>query len=196
MREINRHEPDASANLVKQRCVQTQIPKRLMTQVSVKLSGVGPHWTMACQKAVNDLNGLFKQSKINVALTMSGSQGPIITVKTDPNIQGNAVHGHTTAQFSGSGTMLSAEVRLPVKVTINTPRGVREAGLGVLEVVAAHEFVHALGHEPHNSHLMAQTLTKDSGNNAAGDKLEAGSISMPPLVLSPDTVNLLNGIWP
>jgi hypothetical protein len=166
-----------------------------MTKVSVKLSSVGPHWSMACQKAVSDLNNLFKQNKIGVSFVMGGSQGPTITVKTDPSIQGTLVHGNTSAQFNGS-TFVGADVRLPVKIIINTPRGIRDAGQGVLEVVAAHEFVHALGHEKHNSHLMAQTMGKNSGSSPAGDKLEAGAVSMPPLALSPESVNVLLGIWP
>jgi hypothetical protein len=166
-----------------------------MTTVSVKLSGVGPHWSMACQKAVSALNGLFKQNKIGVVLAMGGSQGPTITVKTDPSIKGTIVHGNTSSQFNGAN-FVGAEVRLPAKIIINTPRGIRDAGVGVLEVVAAHEFVHALGHEKHNSHLMAQTMGKDSGSSPGGDKLVAGSISMPPLALSPETVNVLLGIWP
>ena len=85
---------------------------------------------------------------------------------------------------------MKAEVRLPVKLTINTPRGEREAGPGMHEVVAAHEFVHALGHAPHNSHLMAQTLHKVMGDRSAGDKLRAGSDSMPPLQLSDESVEL------
>jgi hypothetical protein len=91
--------------------------------------------------------------------------------------------------------MLRAEVRLPVKVTINTPRGVRDAGPGILEVIAGHEFVHALGHSDHNSQLMAQTMYKDMGDNAVGDKLKAGSVRMPPLTLSSDSISVLKEIW-
>jgi hypothetical protein len=63
------------------------------------------------------------------------------------------------------------------------------------EVIAAHEFVHALGHAPHNSHLMAQTLNKVLGDRAAGDKLKAGAVAMPPLQLSDESVAMLKGIW-
>jgi hypothetical protein len=62
-------------------------------------------------------------------------------------------------------------------------------------VIAAHEFVHALGHEPHNSHLMTQTFNKVMGDRAAGDKLQAGAVAMPPLQLSDESVDMLKGIW-
>ncbi len=160
-----------------------------MPTVYVKLTGLGSNWTKPCQHAVTDLNSQFKRNGIKVVLATSGSQGPTITVKTDHSIQGDAVHGRTTAESNDSGKMLRAEVRLPVKVTINTP------GPGILEVIAGHEFVHALGHSVHNSQLMAQTMYKEMGDNAAGDKLKAGSVRMPPLTLSPDSISELKSIW-
>lgn len=165
-----------------------------MTAIAVKLGTIGPHWTAACRQAVTDLNLLFRRKGIAVTLALNG-HGPEISVGTDPGILGSLVHGRTSAETDGSGRLVKAEVRLPVKLTINTPRGEREAGPGMHEVVAAHEFVHALGHAPHNSHLMAQTLHKVMGDRSAGDKLRAGSDSMPPLQLSDETVELLKGIW-
>lgn len=165
-----------------------------MAAVNVKLGDIGSHWTTACKQAVSDLNLLFRRKGIEVALALNGA-GPIITVKTDPGILGTAVHGQTSAETNGAGQLLRAEVRLPVKLTINTPTGIREAGTGMAEVIAAHEFVHALGHDPHNSHLMAQTLNKVLGDRAAGDKLKAGAVAMPPLQLSDESVAMLKGIW-
>jgi hypothetical protein len=165
-----------------------------MAAVNVKLGDVGSHWTTACKQAVSDLNSLFRRKGIEVVLALNGA-GPILTVKTDPGILGTAVHGQTSAETNGAGQLLRAEVRLPVKLTINTPTGIREAGTGMAEVIAAHEFVHALGHAPHNSHLMAQTLNKVLGDRAAGDKLKAGAVAMPPLQLSDESVAMLKGIW-
>jgi hypothetical protein len=91
--------------------------------------------------------------------------------------------------------MLRAEVRLPVGVAINTPSGLRNAGPGILEVIAGHELVHALGHEKHNSHLMAQTMYKELGDRAAQDRLKAGIIHLPPLSLSDESVTTLKSIW-
>ena len=167
-----------------------------MAAVKVDLSGLDAYWIKACKRAVTDLNVLFKKSGINVVFAMGSSTGPTITVRTDSTISGTAVHGRTSATTSGSGQLQSAEVKLPVDVRINTPNGIRGAGLGVLEVIVAHEFVHALGQEKHSSHLMAQTWTKLAGDTPAGDKLEAGGISIPPLALASDSIDLLKSIWP
>ena len=166
-----------------------------MTTVSVQLLNIGSNWTRPCQKAVTTLNNLFRRHRVDVALAVNGSAGTTITVKIDPGIQGNAVHGKTTAETNGNGRLLRAEVRLPIKVTINTPQGVRDAGPGILEVIAGHEFVHALGHSSHNSQLMGQTMYKALGDSAAGDKLKSGGITMPPLALSPETITELKTIW-
>jgi hypothetical protein len=165
-----------------------------MISVNVKLGSIGTYWTTACKQAVSDLNSLFKRKGIEVALAVNGA-GPTISVRTDPAIAGTAVHGRTSAETDGAGKLLRAEVRLPVKLTINTPKGIRDAGTGMAEVIAAHEFVHALGHEPHNSHLMTQTFSKVMGDRAAGDKLQAGAVAMPPLQLSDESVDMLKGVW-
>ncbi|HTK29155.1 MAG TPA: hypothetical protein VL309_06375 [Vicinamibacterales bacterium] len=166
-----------------------------MTTLSIKLLGVGPKWAHPCQQAVTDLNALFKRSGIAVVLALGGSKGPVISVRTDPSIQGDAVHGKTNARLDGSGRTLSADVRLPVKVSINTPQGIRDAGAGIFEVIAAHEFVHALGHSAHTSQLMGQTMYKELGDHPAGDRLKTGNTRQPPLSLSPDTIDTLKGIW-
>src|SRR5215471_21385887 len=165
-----------------------------MATVGVKLGNIGSHWTTACRQAVSDLNTLFRRKGITVTLALNGAS-PTISVTTDPAIAGTAVHGKTRAETDGAGKLLKADVRLPVKLTINTPKGIRDAGNGMAEVIAAHEFVHALGHEPHNTHLMAQTLQKVLGDRAAGDKLQAGAVAMPPLQLSDDSIEMLKGIW-
>ncbi len=167
----------------------------MVTTVHVNVSAGPSKWTKACQDAVTHLNVLFNRSHINVALSMSGGSGLTIAVITDPSIQGSAVHGRTSSEFSDSGKMLRAQVRLPATVTINTPTGIRDAGPGILEVIAAHEFVHALGHNTHNSLLMAQTMSKVMGDSAAQDKLKAGTVEMPPLKLSAATITALQTIW-
>ena len=166
-----------------------------MAQISVKITGLSPEWAAACRHAVTHLNAAFRAKHVRIVLQTNGLTSPIIAVKTDPSIQGNAVHGRTTAEFNSTGGMIRSEVRLPVAVTINTPSGPRNAGPGILEVIAGHEFVHALGHDQHNSHLMSQTMYKEMGDRAAQDKLRAGSIHLPPLSLSDDTVAALQSIW-
>ncbi len=167
-----------------------------MIRVNVRTTSLGQSWNMACQRAANDLNVLFSRNRIGVHLAIGASQGPTIVVAIDPSIQGTLVHGNTTARFSGSGGFLGADVRLPTRITINTPRGPRDAGVGILEVVAAHEFVHALGHDGHNSSLMAQTMEKEMGDSPGGDKLKANNILMPPLQLSVQSIVTLQGHFP
>jgi ribosomal protein S27E len=94
-----------------------------------------------------------------------------------------------------TGMWIRANVRLPVKVQVNTPAGLRDAGTGVLEVVAGHEFVHALGHEPHNTHLMSQTMYKEAGDRPAQDKLKGGTVHLPPLTLSDASASLSKSAW-
>ena len=166
-----------------------------MTSVNVKLGDIGPQWTTACKQAVSDLNDLFKRKGVDVTLSASGASGPTISVSTDPGILGTAVHGKTSAETTGAGKLLGAKVRLPVKVVINSPKGIRDAGPGILEVIVAHELVHALGQAVHNSHLMGQTMTKSLGDSPAGDKLQTGAIKMPPLQLAQETVDALKSIW-
>lgn len=166
-----------------------------MKRIRVGIKGLSADWATACRHAVAHLNVEFKKKHIPVVLEADGVTGPLISVQTDASIQGTAVHGRTHAVFDGSGNLISADVRLPVEVLINTPAGLRNAGGGVLEVVAGHEFVHALGHEPHNTLLMTQTFYKEAGDRPAQDKLKGGTVYLPPLVLSDDSVTLLQSVW-
>ncbi|HWY83248.1 MAG TPA: hypothetical protein VNY10_15215 [Roseiarcus sp.] len=166
-----------------------------MAAVYVDLGSIGSKWPTACRTAVAHLNQLFTQNSIGVSLALIGKGGPRIAVRTDPSITGT-FHGHTRTETT-SGQLLSAVVSLPVKATINTPQGVREAGAGVLEVIVAHEFVHALGQVEHSaSHLMCSPMTPVPGNSPAGDLLQANGVNLPPIVLAPDTIQLLQSLWP
>jgi hypothetical protein len=167
-----------------------------MRRVSVKIKGLPAEWASACRHAVADLNTQFKKKHINVVLEAEGVTGPVVSIRIDPSIAGTAVHGKTLAEFDGaSGLLLNAEVRLPVEVLMSTPARLRNAGAGVLEVIAGHEFVHALGHEPHNTHLMSQTMYKEAGDRPAQDRLRGGTLYLPPLALSDDSIALLQSVW-
>jgi hypothetical protein len=37
---------------------------------------------------------------------------------------------------------------------------------------------------------------KEPGDNAGGDALRAGSIRMPPLLISPESIDILTAVWP
>lgn len=162
--------------------------------VSVKLTGLPTAWASACRQAIAALNKIFKSQHVNVVLQIDGRGGPTISVRVDPSIQGTAVHGKTNAEFRND-ILTKADVRLPQKILINTPSGLRNAGAAVFQVIAAHEFVHALGQEHHNSHLMAQTMQKEVGDSPAQDKLRAGGVALPPISLSEDTLSLLRSTW-
>jgi hypothetical protein len=167
-----------------------------MATVYVDLGSLGSKWPAACRKAVARLNQLFKDNSIGASLALIGEGAPRIAVKTDAAIKGT-LHGHTQTRTTESGQLLSAVISLPVKATINTPEGVREAGAGVLEVIVAHEFVHALGQVKHSpTHLMASPMTPVPGNSPSGDILQANGVNMPPVVLASDTVDLLQSLWP
>jgi hypothetical protein len=162
--------------------------------VSVRLKGLPVEWAGACRHAITALNGIFRTKHLNIVLEAEGRTGPIISVRVDLSIQGTAVHGRTHAEFSND-ILTRAEVRLPQKILMNTPSRLRNAGPGVFQVIAAHEFVHALGQEHHNSHLMAQTMQKEAGDSPGQDKLRAGAILLPPISLSENSVSLLRSIW-
>jgi len=59
----------------------------------------------------------------------SGDQwrGPDDQCETDLSILGTLVHGKTSAETNGAGQLQHAEARLPVKLSINTPKGVQPA---------------------------------------------------------------------
>jgi hypothetical protein len=167
----------------------------VMAAVYVDLGSIGPKWPAACRTAVAHLNKLFKQNSIGVSLALIGQGGPRIMVQTDASITGT-LHGHTQTQTI-SGQLQSAVVTLPVKASINTPQGVREAGAGVLEVIVAHEFVHALGQVKHStSNLMCSPMMPVPGNSPSGDLLQANGVNLPPIALASDTIQLLQSLWP
>lgn len=166
-----------------------------MATVRVTLdSQIGAAWMGAFERAITNLNALFRRERAAIVLSQT-SEGPVISVRVDSSIGTTAVHGQATTETTTAGRLVRSEVRLPVQIEINTPRGMRGAGPGVYEVVAAHELVHSLGHAGHNSHLMAQTFQKVMGDTPAGDRLQANTVILPPLRLSDDSVSLLRGIW-
>ena len=162
-------------------------------KIAVKLKDLPPEWATACRHATTLLNGIFTKKHINVVLEADGHTGPIISVQIDPSIVG--LHGHTTAN-SINNVLTDAEVNLPGKPLVSTPASVRNAGSGALQVIAAHEFVHALGQTGHDSHLMTWKMDVAAGDKPGQDKLRAGAVLLPPIVLSDDTITLLRSIWP
>ena len=158
-------------------------------------SQLGATWTHAFRQAITRLNTLFNHGTVGVTLSLTGS-GPVITVATDASIAVTIVHGKSHTETDLSGRLLKSEVRVPVRIVISTPRAVRPAGPGIYEVVAAHELVHSLGHNSHNTHLMSQTFQTVAGTSAAGDRLQVSSGMLPPIQLSDESMGVLKGRWP
>ena len=170
-----------------------------MVTVTVNLSALGADWSKPCQMAIDELNQLFKKGGIPIKCVTGkgGHGGPSIEIKVDPSIGKNMVHGKTSTAVSG-GKMIKATVGLPKELKFSVPwgeTGLRSAGAGARSVIAGHEIVHALMHHTHNSHLMAQTLSVEIGDDASGDKLKAKDVLMPPLQLSNATIGDLKAAW-
>ena len=162
-------------------------------RVAVKLKDLPSEWASACRHATTVLNGVFRTKHINVVLEADGHSGPIISVRVDPSIVG--LHGHTSAK-TNNDVLTAADVNLPGKPLVSTPARVRNAGSGVLQVIAAHEFVHALGQTGHDSHLMTWKMDVAAAGTPSQDRLRAGAILLPPIILSDDSISLLQSIWP
>jgi hypothetical protein len=172
----------------------------LVQKISVNLSSLPSEWATPCKMAIKELNRKFKEGRIGVELVAGPVKvkGPSIDVKVDPSIKNNMVHGKTSAAVSGSGQLIKSTIGLPKTLEFAVPwgdTGMRPAGAGARSVIAGHEFVHALMHHNHNSHLMAQTLSVEIGDDAKDDKLKAFGISMPPLQLSNETISKLRALW-
>ena len=171
-----------------------------MNKVSVNLAALGSDWKIPCNMAIAELNKIFKKGRIPVELVAGAraKKGPSIEVKVDPSIKKNLAHGKTSTSVSGGGQMIKATIGLPKELNFAVPwgdTGMRAAGAGARSVVAGHEFVHALMHNSHNTHLMAQTLTVAIGNDAKDDKLKAFGVSMSPIQLSKDSISRLKAAW-
>jgi len=171
-----------------------------MQKISVNLSTLPSEWAVPCKMAIKDLNRRFKEGRIGVELVAGNVKikGPVIDVKIDPGIKNNMVHGKTSAAVNASGQLIKSTIGLPKVLEFAVPwgkSGMRSAGAGARSVIAGHEFIHALMHHSHNSHLMAQTLSVEIGDDAKDDKLKAFGISMPPLQLSNDTISQLKALW-
>ena len=149
----------------------------------VTLSALPSEWRKASRSAIKDLNALFRRAGIPLLLAEAGSpRAMTIRVKVDAAMSGFLTHGKTsTVSDPSTRRPIRADVRVPTVVMIKTPRKPRPYGPGVLKVIIAHEFVHALGHDAHNSHLMTDRPTAEMGDSPRHDVLRAGSVRLPPI---------------
>ena len=175
----------------------------------------GGSWAVVLRNALRDFNALARQHRLGVTLTRSDSDGAEVLVETATDqisfsydgtttseaFSANRLHGRTF-QVSRDGYIEKAYVFLPGSPQINTPRGLRSVGSGVMQVIAVHELVHACGlHDSDHStdDLFQGNPQVDYGRTAARDRvtIESGGRrrGMPPLVLSGETVRRIKALW-
>ena len=113
---------------------------------------------------------------------------------------GGRLHGLTLLFARVPGNVLEkAFIYLPSEPKVNTPKGQRPVGAGVMKVIAAHELLHACGLEnaDHASDLFQANPRVDAGNIAMQDKvlIGTGPRNMPPLHLDGATAKNIKDLW-
>lgn len=189
-------------------------------KLPIYIGALAGAWTHVFREAMRDFNLLSLSHKLNISFVESKTapgedSGAVVSVETaDGTISrayknanyseafdGKRLHGRTLqVAAEGQNTMEKAFIYLPTQPSVNTPRGIRPTGPGVMKVIAAHELLHACGleNDDHQDDDLFQGYPRvNPGDNAAGDKIliGVGPRSMPPLVLGSVTVQNLKGLW-
>jgi len=179
-------------------------------------------WASVMSEAIRDFNALSRIKGLGVTLVTAseapaarGGGGADVAVAlgsgnitasyegtvTTGNFDGSTMHGQTL-QYKIDNRIEKAFVFLPAAPLINTPRGRRPVGPGVMKVIAIHEFVHACGlsNAEHSTDDLFQGFPQvDPGDNAAGDRVRIQSgrsmTWMPPLVMAANTVRRIKSVW-
>lgn len=178
-------------------------------------------WGAAVASCIKEFNRLAKAHELGVVLESSnqppvpgGGGADVAVVAASGQIDfrydgveeklafdGGRLHGRTR-QVQRDGGMEKAYVYLPAQPLINTPKGRRPVGPGVLLVIGVHEFVHACGltdAEHSAEDLFQGNPTVDSGRSSAQDRVmgqRAGqTVWMPALFLSPVTAKRIKDNW-
>jgi hypothetical protein len=119
------------------------------------------------------------------------------------NFNGKSLHGRTFQFHYENSGLEKAFVFLPLEPHINTPKGQRLVGTGVMRLIAVHEFVHACGLEDSDhvaGGLFEGNPSVDYGKTADLDRViaSAGGTTrkMPPLVLGEKTIERIKLLWP
>jgi hypothetical protein len=184
--------------------------------------GVARVWDNILRNAIREFNVLSRSEMLGVFLTQTtvapavlGNGGADVSVATangqisctyesvtrTSHFDGSRIHG-ITLQYQIDNKIEKAFIFLPDAPMVNTPRGVRAVGAGVMKIIAVHEFVHACGlsNAEHSTDDLFQASPQvDPGITAAGDRvrIESGGNMrwMPPLVLSQTTARLIQRVW-
>ncbi len=189
-------------------------------KLSIYLGSLAGEWGHVFRAALHDFNVLSAAHKLGVAIAESkhapdGESGANVSVQSadgaisatyggesrSKDFDGNRLHG-LTMLFSRQpeNQVEKAFIYLPSKPRVNTPRGLRPAGAGVMKVIATHELLHACGLEnsDHSTGDIFQgTPRVDAGDSAPGDKvlIGTGPKKMPPVYLGGDTAKRIKELW-
>jgi hypothetical protein len=189
-------------------------------QLTYYLNGVTGQWLTAVQEAVREFNAVSAQRNLGVTYVQS-DQAPTDTAGADISIatangsvtfnyagshqttvNGRALQGSTLLISRPNGPIEKAFMFLPSQPMINTPRGQRATGGGVMKVIAFHELIHGCG--LHNSDHTSEDVfngfpSADPGRSAAQDRIQItvnGQYRfMPPILFSAITAGKISPLW-
>ncbi len=189
-------------------------------QLTYYLNSVVGLWLTAVQDAVREFNGLSRQHRLGVTYVQSPTAptdtgGANISIATgagsvtfnyagshQTTIDGQGLQGQTLRVSRQNGPTEKAFVFLPNQPMINTPRGIRATGTGVMKVIALHELIHGCGlddsdHTP--SDVFNGFPSVEPGPVAAQDRIQlmvGGRYrSMPPILFSGITAIKIRQLW-
>ena len=182
-------------------------------QLVVSAGALAGAWSSVFTESLRDFNALSRTHRLGVTLNQ-GEQASVVVATADGEISatydgvtrigtldGRIMHGRTL-QFSRDDRIEKAFVFLPTAPRINTPRGQRPVGAGVLKVICVHELVHACGltnTEHTQDDLFQANPQVDPGTTATQDRVRiqtrTRTSTMPPLVLGAETVRRIKELW-
>ena len=189
-------------------------------QLTYYLNSITGLWLTAIQEAVREFNNLSSQHNLGVKFVQTNDAptdtgGANVAIATgngtvsynflgsrQTNVRGSGLHGSTLLINRPNSLLEKAFVFLPAQPIINTPRGQRPTGAGVMKVIALHELIHATG--LHNSDHTNEDVfnghpTTDPGRNAAADRIQItvnrGYRFMPPIIFSSITARKVRNLW-
>lgn len=176
-------------------------------------------WPVAVKDAVKEFNGLSRQHKLGVLFAPTDEApsergGAAINIATgngkvefsyggkhSTSINGTGLQG-LTQLVSVNDSIEKAFMFLPAMPMVNTPKGRRPIGVGVMKAIAVHELIHACG--LHNSDHTEDDIfngypSVDYGHTPAQDRLQIRSKGryrfMPPLLFSAATAAKIRRLW-
>jgi hypothetical protein len=187
--------------------------------LTIYIGTLAGSWANVFRDALQEFNVLSSAYKLGVTIKQSkqppdGDAGANISVETasgpisasydketrSENFDGGRLHGRTMLFWRDPENVVEkAFIFLPSQPKVNTPKGQRPVGAGVMKVIATHELLHACGLDDadHSSDLFQANPRVNPGDNAAGDKvlIGTGPKSMPPLVLDGATAKKIQDLW-